>query len=45
MNTFKRFAHTALTGLFDGDVDVQKDLDAVGEERGPPVDDKHDNTA
>ena len=51
MNTCKRFAHlpciacTALTGLFDGDVDVEKDLDGIGEERSPPIDDKHDATA
>lgn len=49
--TYERFAHTrrsayacaVLTGLLDGDVYVEEDLDAVGEQRGPPVDDKHDD--
>lgn len=36
---------TQLTWLLDCDINVEEDFNAVREESGPPVDDKHDDTA
>lgn len=34
-----------LTRLLDRDVNVEEDLNAESEQRSPPVDDEHDDTA